>query len=139
MGRTLPRAVVPGGNHGIMLDRSIARVVIVHLPGRRQALLGILFALQPTGLGVLALGRDVSGRAVVAYFLEAGAAHAFLVHCVKGAEHWDADAEDCEVGFENEEEDRGGHRAGDVALEIDGGNVEESENGADDAAVQEGS
>lgn len=72
---------------------------------------------------------------VVAYFLDSGAARAFLVHCVEGAEHGDADAEDCEVGFENEEEDRGWHGAGYVALEIDGGNVEESENGADDAAV----
>lgn len=56
MGRTLPRAVVAGGDHNIMLDRPIGRVVIIHLPSRRQALLGILFALQPAAFGVPGLG-----------------------------------------------------------------------------------
>lgn len=97
--------------------------------------MGILLPSHPA-LGPHALGGDVSGRTVVADFLESGATHAFLVHCVKGAEHGDADAEDRKIGFEDEEEDRGWHGACDVAGEVDAGNVEESENGTDDAAVR---
>lgn len=62
--------------------------------------------------------------------------NSLLVFRVERSEHWNADAEDGEVGFEDEEEDCRGHGSRYVAVEVDGRDVDESEDGAHDAAVE---
>jgi hypothetical protein len=57
-------------------------------------------------------------------------AHPSSIHDPERSEHWDANAEDGEVGLESKKENGGGHRAGNVGAQVDSGDVDQSENGA---------
>lgn len=68
-------------------------------------------------------------------FVESGSSHSLLVLGVERSKHGDADAEDGQVGLEDEKENGGRHCAGDVVVEIDGGDVDKSEDCAYNATV----
>lgn len=105
-------------HHRLLLPRLVPRIVVIHLPRavgvarlRRRPVVAAL--LRPAALVPEAAGALVG-------LSELGAADSFLVGGEEGAEHGDADAEDGEVGFEDEEEDGCRHRSGDVVDEVDG-------------------
>lgn len=76
----------------------------------------------------------VSARALIG-LPQSGAAHSLLVGGKERSQHGDADAEDGKVRLENEEEDGGGHGAGDVEGEVDAGDVNEAKDCAYNASI----
>lgn len=107
--------------------------VIVHLPSRQ---VGVACDLWGSGAGACSAHIPESGASRVGVFVESGSTHSLLVLGVERSEHRNANAKNSQIGLEDEEEDGGGHGASDVAVEIDGGDVDKSEHGTDDTAAQ---
>lgn len=82
------------------------------------------------------LGVAIPARPVVVSRLvlgEPAAANPFLVQDVEGPEHGDADAQDGQIRLESEEQDRRRHGTRHVAVEVDGADVDQAEDGDDHA------